>query len=776
MTHVSWFSRHRRALGRCLLALTLLLAMAGGAAFGFLTYVLASAPELSEVSVSPHGYRTAVLDDAGEVMVTLAGEESNRVYVTLDQIPIHLQNAFIAIEDERFYRHGGIDLRGIARALWQDVTTGSLSQGASTITQQLIKNNVFSSFTEESTAMDKITRKLQEQYLAVRLEKSTSKAWILENYLNTINLGGGTWGVQTAALRYFGKEVSDLTLSESAVIAAITKSPTALNPLKHPEENRSRQRLVLAGMLEQGMISQEEHDAALADDVYARLQETDTGSEIPIFSYFEDTVISQVAEDLETELGYSETDAWQAIYRGGLTIETTQNTALQSICEEEIDRTDRYATDAQATLVLLDSATGAVKAIVGGRGEKTASLTWNRAVSSVRQPGSTIKVVGEYAAALESGAVTLATVYDDAPYTYSNGTPIRNASGSYGGRTTVRKAIAASTNTVALRCFQEAGMDAVWTCLEDFGFSHLDEDDRVEALALGGTHGGVTNLELTAAYAAIANGGVYSKPYCYTRVLDREGHVLLEHTPHQRRVLSETTAALLRRAMEDVMTAGTGTAAAFSGQALAGKSGTTSDLRDLWFVGFSPSLVCGAWSGYDDFSSQDSSAYVKWLWRSVMQRAHEGLERQSFDGPGTLESRTICTKCGKLAVEGLCSETVQGNMTLLEWFAPGTAPTERCDCHVAVELCETSGEVAGFYCRERERRVYLKEGTAGTADETAVAPEERCSEHLHWWDWMFPDGDGAAEDEPAEPQTPALPQEPASDYRWWDWRSWFGHL
>ena len=251
----------------------------------FLGYILATAPDLDRVDVSPQGYRTTVLDDGGETILTLMGEASNRVYVTIDQIPKDLQNAVVAIEDQRFYRHHGVDLRGVARAVYRNLSAGRLSEGASTLTQQLIKNNVFTDWTQEKTALDKITRKLQEQYLALQLERRESKDWILENYLNTINLGSGTWGVQTAAMRYFGKDVSDLTLSECAVLAGVIKSPSGYSPLKNPEASRERQLLVLGKMLEQGMISREEHDQAAADDVYGRIARDNTALETEVQSY-----------------------------------------------------------------------------------------------------------------------------------------------------------------------------------------------------------------------------------------------------------------------------------------------------------------------------------------------------------------------------------------------------------------------------------------------------------------------------------------------------------
>lgn len=736
-----------------------------------LIVILLGTPDLDEVNVSPTGYRTTVLDQEGETILTLMGEESNRIYAPLDEIPKHLQQAVVAIEDERFYQHHGIDLRGIARALYRNILSGRLSEGASTITQQLIKNNVFSDWTQEKNAWDKISRKVQEQVLALQLERRESKDWILENYLNTINLGGGTWGVKTAAQRYFGKDISDLTLSECAVLAGITKSPSGYNPINHPESNRKRQLSVLDKMLELEMISQQEYDEAVADDVYARIAQDNVPVEgAEVHSYFEDAMVYQVVEDLQKHLHCTEEEAWQMLYRGGLTIYSTQDTHLQQICEKEVNRPEWYSSDAQTSLVLIEPHSGQVKALVGGRGEKTASLTLNRATSSVRQPGSTIKVVGEYAAALDGGNTTLGTVYDDAPHTYSDGTSIRNANGKYGGMMTLRQGIVKSTNVLALKCFQELGVDAVFSQLEAFGLQHLDQEDRVEALALGGTHGGVTNLEITAAYSAIANNGVYLEPVYYTKILDRSGNVLLERVQEQHTAVQPETAALLTSAMEGVLgSAGTGAQAAFPGMSLAGKSGTSSDLRDLWFVGYSPYYACGVWGGYDDFSAQSSGGHVKKIWKAVMQQAHADLSDREFSGTESLVSRTICTKCGHLALAGLCENTVQGDMTCKELYVPGTEPVESCTCHVQASRCEVSGQLAGPYCRPDrvEDNVYLLKGTAGTADAEAVVPAgmaESCQLHQTWWDWLFPESGAAEESEPSEEQKP-----PRQNH----WQNWF---
>ncbi len=734
--------------------LTLLLAvmiLVSGAAGIFVVATIASAPQLSSVSVTPVGYRSTIENDAGEVTQLLAGEEANRVYVELDTLPEHLKNAFIAIEDERFYSHHGVDWQGIARALIRNISTRDVSQGASTITQQLIKNNVFPEFATEQSVLQKVRRKIQEQHLALKLEEQQSKDWILENYLNTINLGSGTWGVETAAQRYFGKHASELTLSESAVLAAIPKGPSLYDPLKHPENNAARRELVLMKIEELGLASAEEIREARADDVYARIGENATVGEEP-FSYFEDALISEVLEDLKDVLGYSDEAAWRLIYRGGITIRSTEDSVLQGIAEEELNRSGWYDSDAQSACVLLDPATGAVKAIVGGRGAKTASLTLNRALSSPRQPGSTIKVIGEYAAALESGKATLGSAIDDAPYTYSDGTTVRNASGVYGGMTTLRTAIEESTNVVALKIFQEVGAEAVFDQLTDFGLAHLSENDRVEALALGGTAGGVTCVELAAAYGSLAAGGVYRAPHFYTRVLDHDGKVLLEKSVESHTAVSQGTAELLTDAMTGVMTRGTGTAANVSGRTLAGKSGTTTDLRDLWFAGYSPDLVCAVWGGYDDYSTQSSSAYVKKLWRAVMERALESRPSTSFTRETPLSTRLICTKCGRLAETGLCSDSVQGDMTRSELYLPGTEPTESCTCHVRLRICTVSHALAGTNCPEStiEEKVYLRSASEGTSDTAFVAPiaadGETCSVHTHWWDryGLFSGGSGGS--------------------------------
>ena len=750
-----------------------LVALATLSATGFVFWAVVTSPQLDLKKVAPQRYRTTMLDADGNVMRYLAGEEANRVYVPLHQIPKHVREAFIAIEDQRFYLHHGIDVRGIGRAIVEDVRTLSFSQGASTLTQQLIKNNMFASGMEERTAWEKLTRKIQEQYLAIVLESMKDKDWILENYLNTIDLGG-VWGVETASLKYFGRHVWSLSAGEAAAIAAITKNPSAYNPLWHEDDNAARRKLILREMYDQGYLNEAEYESACAEDVYAIIRRVAENGEMaaPVYSWFEDAALEAVRNDLEQIGRYTPEECWDLIYSGGLTIETTQDSEIQRVCEENMEI---LRSDAQFTVVVMDYRTGAVSGIIGAHGTKTVSRALNRATASVRQPGSTLKVLGAYAEALERGTITLGSVYDDRPTKYqTDGTTVKNSDGRYRGRITIREAIADSVNTVALQCFQDVGLEAVWERLKLFGFAHLDDTDRVEALALGGTHHGVTNLELTAAYAAIANDGIYMEPHFYTRVLDQDGEVLLRKVPHSRRALSEKNAFLLTSAMQEVLTSGTGRKASFPGQTLAGKTGTTSEQRDLWFVGYSPYCVCGVWSGYDDNSPQSENE-VQALWQEVMRGVHADLPTAMFQTPDGMEYQTICTKCGQLALRGLCDNTVQGDMARTELFLSGTAPKRSCECHTRASVCTESGMLSNNgACPHTETQVFLLDGTADTEDAAAVVPAGRCTLHGTPWTRRSPEPPSpSAEPEPQEePFDNTLP--PWVEELWRDFRRHIG--
>ncbi|MCD7762909.1 MAG: PBP1A family penicillin-binding protein [Lachnospiraceae bacterium] len=690
--------------------------------------LIAAAPDIDSIDVSPSASATWICDEEGNYLRRLSLSESNRDIVSLTEIPENLQNAIIAIEDSRFYEHGGIDLRGIARALWRGITSGSFSEGASTITQQLIKNNVFTDWTEENSFADRFARKVQEQYLAVQLEKQLSKEEILEDYLNTINFGAGCYGVEAAAQRYFGKDVSELTLSECAVLAAIPQNPTGYNPIDYPDANQTRQRLVLRYMEEQGYISHEERMEALSDDVYLRISTyNETWEADSVYSYYEDALIEQVTELLMSELNYSQDQAAQAVYSGGLRIYSAQDAALQEICDEEFANPSnfpegtQYGVDdaltlqPQASLVLIEQETGFVRAIVGGRGEKTASLTLNRATGTTRQPGSTFKILTAYAPALDAAGQTLATLYENEPFEYEDGTAVSNWDvNDYSGTVTIREAITRSINVVAVRCITEITPRLGFTYAENLGISTLVDDressdgstDVIQPLALGGITNGVTNLELCAAYASIANGGLYGEPLFFTKILDRNGNTLLDASgrsasastdtdPDEEafgsftRVLKASTAYLLTSAMEDVVSSADGTAygtVSAAGQPVAGKTGTTSGYKDIWFVGYTPYYTCCVWGGYDNNQSLPSDSighsYSRVLWTSVMERVHTGLPIGEFTQPEEIVEVELCAE-SHLPAQDNCPSTYT------EYFAEGTEPTETCSVHLPEPETET---------------------------------------------------------------------------------------
>ncbi len=758
------------------------------AGIGLFMGVVDTAPDISNVDVAPAGYSTTVYDSEGNQITKLIAENSNRVYVKLDKIPLDMQHAFVAIEDERFYTHNGIDIKGIMRA-GVKALKGNLHQGASTITQQLLKNNVFTSWTEESSMIDKFKRKFQEQYCAVQLEKIMTKDQILENYLNTINLGQGTLGVQAASQRYFGKNVSDLSISESAVIACITQNPSKWNPISHPDNNAKRREEVLTKMRDQGYIDDAQFAEAMADDVYSRIQVVNEKVEKKtIYTYFVDELTEQVINDLQSNLGYSYTQAYNALYSGGLSIFTTQDPTIQKICDEEFANEENYPprvryylkyeasyTDSdneavnfstqyfekhfkekrgngfncifdteddayaaieefkedveqpdytfitesisltpqpQASITIIEQSTGEVKAVVGGRGAKKASLTLNRATDTRRQPGSCFKVLAAYAPALDAAGKSLASTQVDEPYSYANGRPVKNWYNGYKGICTYRYGIEQSLNIVAVKTITEITPQLGFDYLLNFGFTTLVDrrterdgsisSDITQALALGGLTDGITNMEMTAAFATIANGGTYIKPMFYTKIIDHDGNVLIDNQPKTRRVLKETTAYLLTDAMEDVVTKGTGARVRFDNMAIAGKTGTTTSNVDVWFSGFTPYYTCCTWSGYDNNVHMNGSGETntaKILWKAIMSRVHEGKEYKSFTMPEGITTATVCKRTGGLATD-ICRAD---GSAITEYFAEGTVPTEPCSNHYGSFfdtglVCAMTGQKATSTC------------------------------------------------------------------------------
>lgn len=757
------------------------------AGIGIFHGILSSTPKIRLTDVVASGQATIVYDREGNEMDQYVSTNSNRIEVDMDQIPKHLGQAFVAIEDERFYQHNGIDVKGILRAGYQFIKTGGKeAQGASTITQQLLKNTIFTEWTSEGNNMiKKIKRKFQEQYLALEITKNFTKDEVLLRYMNAINLGQNTLGVEAASLRYFGKHCSELTLSESAVIACITQNPSKYNPLRNPEANAKRRQTCLDKMLELSFITQSEYDEAMADTkaVYERIGLYDTDYQVgnsTSGSYFSDAVYEQVRADL-IAAGYSETLAETMLTSGGLRIESTMDPTIQKIMDEEFADPENYPENVkwylsyaltifdqnkekhnfskenmmswfkenqnskfnlifssqdeayeaiatyrtamltelgvadeeenydenismtpqpQAAMVIEDQETGYIVGMVGGRGSKEGRRTLNRATSAKRSPGSTFKILASFAPALDSAGKTLATVYNDAPFNYADGRPVSNwySNPPYRGINSIREAIRESMNIIAVKNLTVITPQLGYDYLLNFGFTSLTDgvqingqwhSDVIQASALGGLTYGVTPYELNAAYAAIANHGLYAEPKLYTRVTDSDGNIILDNTtPKTRQVIKETTAFLLTDAMVDVVTTGTGARCNFGGMAIAGKTGTSSDYVDVWFAGYTPYYTCTTWTGYDNSigmstkGSNNESNISKILWRNVMERVHENLPNEQFVVPPGIVQAQVCSRSGKLPIPGLCDGT-----TVTEYFAEGTVPTESCDVHYQGDIC-----------------------------------------------------------------------------------------
>lgn len=751
----------------------IILVMAGfavcGAVIGGYVAIIQSIPEIDETAYMPSTYTTNVVDSQGNLLFKLHGNE-NREYTSLDTIPQNLKDAVVAIEDERFYDHDGVDFKGLVRAVYSTLTHKQV-QGGSTITQQVIKNNV------AKITHNDVRSKLKEQYLALKYEKQlkeqlgskkAAKDRILELYLNTIGLGHGYNGVKVAARGYFGKDVKDLDLAECAVIAGITNNPTMYSPRLQPESNKKRQTIILQYMLEQGYITKEEYDAAVNEDVYTSIEAIDLSyeenDEGEIHNYFEDALIEQVSSDLQKRYGLTAQEAAMTLYNGGLTITSTVDPKIQKIVDEAymndslfpkveycIDITyvisikdettgetehkeyksfalsqesaenwvaqtkasvtaqltenqtvlaDRatYNVQPQSAIVIEDYRTGEIKAISGGRGKKTVNLAFNRATDATRQAGSVFKIISTYAPALNTGKITPATTLVDEPYTADDGYAPNNWYMGYRGKVTLRTAIKDSMNVVAVKTFVDTGINTCLDYLEKFGISTLvvpgsvsytpEHNDVNASTPLGGLTVGVKQTEVAGAFGAIANGGLYLRPMFYSSVIDREGNTILSREEVAKsaeisdstQVISEAVAFELTDLMQSVVKDGTGTAAALtSGMPVAGKTGTTTDSRDLTFAGYTPYYVCSIWLGYDRYynsitnmESLDQTAHLK-VWKYIMDKVHEGLEVKEFTPPLNVSSVDLCSITGQKA-NGYCP-------VIKTYFAAGTEPKDYCTGH-----------------------------------------------------------------------------------------------
>lgn len=575
--------------------------------------------------------------DGNQVELTRLHGEENRIWVNLDDMSPHLKDAFIAIEDQRFEKHHGVDW---IRTIGVIVKPSNSGQGGSTITQQLIKN-----LTDEKDVT--IVRKFNEILSALNLERNYSKDEIIEAYLNTIYLSEGCYGVKTAAETYFGKDVSDLNIAECASIAAITQFPGKYDPLRKPENNRQRQLRILEEMLSQGFITQEEYDEAVTYEMVFTNSENYQGSQVSdsesgsnenkIDSYYVDYVVKTVLEDLQ-KMGYTERKAKSLLYGGGLKIYTAVDFDVQNALEDVYENYKRMPDETVQGAMVVMNYEGRVLGLVGGTGEYSGSLELNRAFQSYRQPGSSIKPLSVYGPAFEKSLnddsvdIYWSTLIDDRPLKEVDGKmwPTNEGGGYSGAKTTIQKGIANSLNTISARTLDMIGVDYAYDYITNrFHISSLSAADCDYApLATGSLTEGVSVLEMTAAYAAFGNGGAYYQPYCYYKIEDSQGNVLIETdaASTKEQALTESTGWLMNKILQTVMTSGTGRSYKISGVECFGKTGTTTDSKDRWFVGGTPEYVAAVWYGYDmpkEIVYRLSSNPAGTIWETVMNEIYD---------------------------------------------------------------------------------------------------------------------------------------------------------
>lgn len=710
-----------------------------GAVYGYAR----TAPKLNLQQLGVQSLTTFIYDKDGNEIDKLTGKDNKDIEtVTFKETPKYLQDAFVAIEDKTFWTNPGIDIRRIGNAVWNVIKNGDTSgPGGSTITQQVIKNTI-------GNPRVTLQRKVQEWVLAIELTKKKSKWQILETYMNVINMGHGKWGVQSASKYYFGKDVKDLDLAECALLAGITNSPGTYDPFgltprksdgtTGRERAIKRQRLILKLMLEQEKIDQKEYDQAINEELkFAEPNKEEKG--VNIQTYFVDDVIRQVTADLMEKYNISKSEAQRRIYNNGLKIYTTQDTKLQNYMDE-VFKDEKYFTidansasknpeHAQAAMVLMDPY-GHVVAMYGGYGVKTGSNTLNRATQSKRQPGSSFKPIAVYGPAIDSGAVTAATIVDDVPvYMKTTGAdkdkpyPKNYDTNGYGGLTSIRNGIKASINVVAAKVWKDLlGPDTSFQYLKKVNIDRSKE--RNVSLSLGGLEEGVNPLQMAAAYVPFGSKGMYYEPTTYTKVLDSDDNVILEKKQEFHEVYSEAGAFIMTDMLTEVVkpvnTAypHNGTAATYgviTNKAkkvipTAGKTGTTSNNRDKWFVGFSPYYIGAVWYGYDNKSvpitiSKTEYNNAQKIWQAIMLKAHENLEPKNWAVPAGVVKKQICIYSGKVPSE-LCSQDPRGKTVIQEYFIKGTEPKDDdpCDVHVKAYVCKESQDVwkrnliAGPYC------------------------------------------------------------------------------
>ena len=631
---------------------------------------------------------SSVIDTEGNVIAKLGSERKN-IDISIDQIPDNLKNAYVAIEDERFYSHHGVDIKRTASAIASYIIHfGSSSYGGSTITQQLVKN-----LTGDST--DSIFRKVKEWWKAWQLETCLSKDEILEGYLNIIYVGPSIYGVEAGAEYYFSKNCRNLSLAECAFLAGINHSPNSYNPFTdedNSEKIKNRTKTVLSKMLELGYINEtDEQNASAEVDNGLNFKKGEIQSGNGVYSYHTDALITDVINDISEKYNISETFATNYVNMAGLTINSTQDSSIQKQAETEFEKSKYSKTSknggdsSQAAMVIMDQSNGQVLACVGGLGKKTEARSLNRATQSIRQTGSAIKPLAVLAPAIDKKIITGASIYDDTEKDFEGGYHPVDYSKSL-GNITVRRAVESSQNIPFVEIMEELKPKNAIKYMEKMGITTLTKEDENLALALGGLQHGISPLEMAGGYATIANDGEYIEPVFYSSINNKSGEKILEPKQKTKRVFSKEVAYILKNILTQPVNGANGTATycKISGVDVAAKTGTTDENYDRWLCGFTPYYTAVAWYGYDqnetvEFNKKNPAGL---LWANVMSRIHAGLKTATFEKPSGVTSRTICSETGKVARTG-CKNTYT------EYFLWLTVP-DLCDKHSGDELESTT--------------------------------------------------------------------------------------
>lgn len=695
----------------------LLTLVVGGSVTGLVMASLKDMPAWNPKSLEPN-LPSYIYDKDGKLVTSIFVE--NRVPVQLDQIPDQVKKAFLAIEDVRFYQHGGLDIRRIIGAAVADVKAGYAAQGASTITQQLAKI----AFLKPEKSLK---RKIQEAAIAIQLERKYTKDQLFEMYLNRIYFGEGAYGIQSAAQVYFGKNVRDLTLEEAAMLASLPKAPNNYSPFKNPNAAMKRRNVVLDQLAENGFASAEAVAAAKEKPIELSGTKAKNMDKYP-YPYFVDFV----TDKLLTKYGEHK------VYKGGLKVYTTLDPAIQANAEKALANKKNYpktkpdkngVVQPQAALVILDPHTGYIKALVGGR-DHSQKLQFNRATDAFRQPGSAFKPIVAYGPAIEAGKSPGSAV-EDLPLKVGSKT-FKNYDGQYHGFVTYRTAVTHSYNIPAVNVLKDTGITKSITFAKKLGITsfvsskdNAKRNDENLSIALGGLTKGITPLELAGAYGAFANKGIYVEPVVITKVTDRDNVLLDENDfkPKKKVAMKETTAFLITDMLRSAVQRGTGTAASLGSRPVAGKTGTTSDYKDAWFAGYTPELVGVVWMGQDDPTPMAGITGGKnpaKIWKAVMSKALIGAPVTAFSSPGGLVRDTVCSVSGNQPGPNCPKDAL-----VTEWFAKGKLPSKVCDVHVLTEVCAESNQLPNEYCPTKVMRAFVK----NAKDSKDAIPTQTCTIH-----------------------------------------------